>query len=265
MPTEALTTWLKSRDPKTEWDFSTLTCQHGNVSVDAAPSLKLISRAAFNELSNYAELTEMDICDTCVKEGFASRVEQASHAEKVATFDEFNNGSNGYVLPKAWLKEWRAGRLPPDTPPTADKYTLFCEHGNPAVSPKNARECISGDGLVYLKSIFGDFDAFATDAEACELCMEGAQASEQERSTWASTVKPEKQLQKQLDQFQVIGSTHYLLPATFAAKWTEYLKRPGARPELEMEFCPHHGLDFDPQLDKATYISEAGWHSLCRL
>jgi ubiquitin carboxyl-terminal hydrolase 48 len=266
VPAEALTAWLKSRDPNSEWDFSPLSCEHGSVSPDATASIKLISRTAFNKLSEYSTLTEMDVCPTCVEERFTSHTRKATHEEQVAEFDTLNDGSNGYVLPNAWLKAWRSGKLPTtDTSPTDTTYTLFCEHGKPGADIKG-RVCISGDGLVLLRSIFGDFEAFETDAAACDQCAERAEASVQDRLAWAEAVRAERPIHRQqMNIFQVFDVKNYLLPKTFAEDWPKYLKNPTPRPTLDIERCPHGLLDFNPQLEPANYLTQSGWLDLCRL
>lgn len=247
-----------------DWDFSSVSCAHKKIALSAAQSVKLISSAAYQQLTQYCNIDAPDVCDTCVAEGFVERYSKTVRDQEVQQFDALNEGS-GYLVPKIWLWDWRKDNIDlgdlPDKPP----HTLYCMHDKPWPK-KGSYEEISAAALQLLRSVVGDFKAFRPDDPVCDRCSEDAEDAVQARATWAVTVKPEKAIRRdQLNVTLILNSTNYLLPKAFARDWERYTSRPSDRPILEMECCPHGLLDYDPELEKCDYLTERGWRSLCHL
>lgn len=266
VPRDGLSAWIKSDSVNTDWDFKPILCEHDKVSLDEGHNVRLISKEAFTKLKEYSSgMPEVDVCEVCVASKFATVMSKRTHAQQVELYDNLNVG-NGYYLPKEWVKRWRSNNLdPPDALPTHEDYTLFCEHGQPSSSRR--REEVSAESLAVLQSILGEFDAFGDDVPECTACAEDKEKNAARRATWTVEVKADRQISKQhRNMTLILGATNYLLPKGFTESWDDYMKDPGApRPTLQLELCPHGLLDFDPQMEKADYLTESGWHSLCEM
>lgn len=215
--------------------------------------------------SQPATFPDLDICHVCVREEFERLVGNNQRAEYLDAFKRANEGGGKYLLPRAWLVAWRKGTLDPLVPPTDPEFSLFCEHDNSFPAGKKT-EGISEEAVMLLRSILGDFPVFEDGAQPCEECSAVHAVSQVERASWQARVKPEEKLLKQHhNQTHVFGLVNYILPRGFFEKWKKYLSEPVERPTLELELCPHGLLDFDPAMDKADYLSGAGWQELCRL
>lgn len=232
-----------------------------------------MSDAAFDKLKHLhvAKLfPELDICKECVHEEYQTRHALATKSEHVADFNELNQGvqdGEAFLLPKAWVKAWTSNKLPNGSLPTDDEYTLLCEHGGlaPYSSMKVTRATPAA--VASLQSILGEFTVCKEKDELCQACTQQDEQDDIDYSAWRKQVKVEQQIAKaHLNIWQVFDSTNYILPRTFAITWRAYLKQPGPRPgKLWPQLCQHNLLDFDPQLDEASYLTEAGWLKLCEM
>lgn len=215
--------------------------------------------------SQEASFPELDICSDCVRDEFESQMDDTRHLEHIQEFDRVNEGGGTYCLPKAWISNWRKLKLKPVIPPTDPDYSLFCEHDRPFPGDKKY-EGVSGETVMFLRSVLGEFPVFEDGADPCDECSAVQAVSKAERADWQAKMKTEEKLSKNhRNQTQVFQTDNYLLPRTFVEQWDRYLKEPVERPILEMDFCCHGKLDFDPGMDRADYITALGWKQLCRL
>ncbi|WOO83634.1 Ubiquitin carboxyl-terminal hydrolase 48 [Vanrija pseudolonga] len=274
VPRDSLRNWIKSRDLDSPWDYTGVTCEHGNIDPAQAGDLRLISQAAFDQLKEYsAELAEdrtlrdIDICAECVAAHFSDEVQEADHNAQVREFDQLNNSDDGvhrYAVPLDFVKDWRKRELSTPSPMPSDvEYSLFCEHGRPWGKKKVI--WASGAALMFLRSIFGEFDAYAEGSDFCDTCEAKTQANVEARKVWKLQVKEEKSLQSQLNMRRILDVPNYMMPKNFANVWRSYLENTGPRAKLEPELCRHNLLDFDPQVEPRDYMTEDGWIKLCQL
>lgn len=261
VPRDALSEWIMADSFNTEWNFDPILCEHKKVSINDTLKVRLISRDAFDIISKSNALIDVDVCDECVADKFLTRSAMASHKEQVRAFDDLNGSENGFYLSAQWVKDWKSGKT--DAPPTHPDYTLLCEHGRP--TSNRSRKSVSSGSLAVLHSIFGNFDAIGGDVEDCDMCAADKEKDKAAAKSWASVIKPDKQVLTQLNQFLILNTTNYLVPRGFFDAWEAYMSKDGLKPILDIELCPHKLLDFDPQLDKANYLTEIGWNELCQL
>jgi len=261
---DALATWLKAStvdDLFKPWDPPTpITCEHGQIDPSKVSEIRTISSAAFDKLTLYTPLADLQICPACVDAEFSRRLSSALHEDHMIQFDALND-EGGYLVPKVWLDKWRQGVIPLSVLPTDQEYTLFCEHGNPWDGKKMS---ISGAALSMLQSLFGPFRVFDESAELCVICLGDSRALEEDRKLWETEARVERHIKKHVDMVPLMfGVPYYIVPNDFYDKWVEWLKNPGARPELRMEYCVHGQVDIDPAHDRIHYVTAVGWDELC--
>ena len=111
-----------------------------------------------------------------------------------------------------------------------------------------------------IRSIFGDFPAFAYTDPVCDICSTHAADTQEARDAWTAEVKVDRSIKKQVDQPGLaLNTDHFVIPHEFYAAWNLYLDKPSPSPELYITLCKHDKLDFDPGLDPMHYVTEAGW------
>ncbi|BEI93443.1 uncharacterized protein CcaverHIS019_0510710 [Cutaneotrichosporon cavernicola] len=213
-------------------------------------------------LSPAIEFPELDICLQCVREEYERKIKDSRQAELLDEFERANDGGGPYLLPHAWVTEWKRNKLGPAVLPTDPEYSLFCEHDQPFVG-NNKLQYVTEEAILLLRSVLGEFAVFDEKAEQCTDCSAAQELSKNQRAEWLTKVKVEEKLFKnQRNQSHVFGAKNYLLPRSFFVQWELYLREPVERPTLQLDLCPHDLLDFDPGLDKAEYIDENGWEKL---
>lgn len=151
----------------------------------------------------------------------------------------------------------------PNPMPSDVEYSLFCQHGQPWGKKKIV--WVTGAALMFLRSIFGDFDAYEEGSGLCDICDAQTQANVRARKEWRLQVKEEKSLHSQLNMRRILNVPNYMLPKNFADVWRNYLENQGPRAKLDPELCSHNLLDFDPQVEQRDYMTEDGWTKLCQL
>ncbi|KAL1405904.1 hypothetical protein Q8F55_007584 [Vanrija albida] len=275
VPKDSLQGWIKSRGLASSWEYTAVTCEHGNIDPKEAGNLRLISQAAFDKLMEFnADLAEdrtlrdIDICTECVADKFIEEVEDAEHNERIRNFDSLNemaeDGEGRYAVPLDFVKDWRKQELSTPPPLPSDvEYSLFCEHNRPWGKKKVM--WVSGAALMFLRSIFGEFAAYSEATEACNDCGAQTQAAANANKAWKLQVKEEALLLNQKNVTQILNMANYMLPKKFAEDWKKYLSQSGRKPTLEHELCRHNLLDFDPQVEARDYLTEEGWAKLCQL
>ncbi|KAK4687825.1 hypothetical protein P7C73_g2281, partial [Tremellales sp. Uapishka_1] len=270
VPRDALSTWLKAdtfADLSTPFKFDDLVCDHGGIDPGKTSEARMISSRAFELLREHSEVQDLSVCDICVENGFDARSRTTEFDEVVKNFDRLNKPRDvtraEYFVPRLWLSHWRLGKfveMDPKPLPTDEVYSLLCEHGK--LSSGNGTTSVTEEAAALLQSVMGDFPLIKGDAETCEICEENNKEEDQNRSAWLVQVKKEKQILKHMDKFGVFLTDNYWLPKKFYREWQRWLKENIPRPDLEMEFCPHDKLDFDPSVDEAHYLDETGWQIL---
>lgn len=73
MPTKSLISWIaadKFDDLFNPWDFSSILCDHGQLSPEKTKDCRLISEAAFDKLQSYTALPDLTLCRECVYQRF---------------------------------------------------------------------------------------------------------------------------------------------------------------------------------------------------
>lgn len=245
-------------------------CKHQRIDPEKTKDLRLVSRSAFDRIKQVnPDIPEVDVCATCVEAEFTRRTQRSNKEEQVKAFEELNSssGDQDYLLPRAWLKEWK-GKKGIDVPPTDPDYDLRCEHGQLYVPHTSLVSNVTAEAVALLQSIFGDFPVFTDNDVQCDECAVSEAQKQSDYNEWRARAADEKKLAKnQLNITQILGIDNYLLPKKFFAEWEAWMRGKGAdRPEgLSMEYCPHGLLDFDPQMEHSNYITAAGWNELCRL
>lgn len=275
MPLAALSNWLRADTDAIDWEYAPVQCVHGDID-PTAQEVRLISDTAFIMLKKlHVEkgklFPDLDICRECVSVEYQTRHARATRLDQVAQFQDFNQDvawcDNPYILSQAWLKAWLGDKLPAGSSPAIGDYSVFCEHGKPGawVDLKVCR--VTPAALTVLQSAVGEFTVFQEKDELCSTCQIQTQQEDDSNSAWRIDVKDEKQISKtSRNVWHVFKTTNYVLPRSFAQVWNDFLQRPGPRPEkLDPELCQHGLLDFDPSLDEATYLNEAGWVRLCAM
>lgn len=264
-------TWIESPELATAWKgFEEVMCKHQRIDPEKTKDLRLVSRSAFDRIKQVnPDIPEVDVCATCVEAEFTRRTQRSNKEEQVKAFEELNSssGDQDYLLPRAWLKEWK-GKKGIDVPPTDPDYDLRCEHGQLYVPHTSLVSNVTAEAVALLQSIFGDFPVFTDNDVQCDECAVSEAQKQSDYHEWRARAADEKKLAKnQLNITQILGIDNYLLPKKFFAEWEAWMRGKGAdRPEgLSMEYCPHGLLDFDPQMEHSNYITAAGWNELCRL
>ncbi|MDA4750058.1 hypothetical protein NY412_10735, partial [Enterobacter hormaechei] len=94
------------------------------------------------------------------------------HNAQVREFDQLNNPGEieqRYAVPADFVKDWRKRELSMPNPMPSDvEYSLFCQHGQPWGKKKIV--WVTGAALMFLRSIFGDFDAYEEGSGLCDIC-----------------------------------------------------------------------------------------------
>lgn len=223
--------------------------------------MRTISHNSFDKLHQYTTIPDLQVCPVCVEEGFARHLAANELTDAVGEFDKLMNSGEECIMPHDWVASWRKGTLPPETLPTDDAYSLFCHHDKPW---KGKRISVSLDAVTLLWTIMGNFPVFGPNEPECDECRAAAEDSEEARQQWSEAIGRQKRIRQQLDVKPApFGIDHYVLPSRFHQKWATWLKRPGPKPDLEMDLCNHGLIDFDPMLESVHFLTEAGWEMLC--
>ncbi|KAK8864690.1 hypothetical protein IAR55_001942 [Kwoniella newhampshirensis] len=271
VPRDAFAKFLQAdsiANMKDPFDMSPILCQHGNIDPAKTSDARLVSEKAIDILISYASIPNLDICPKCVEDAFQQRLHQKRVDEQVTTFDSFDailDPSGGeWIVPKLWLTRWKSGSLPTITVPTDTEYTLFCEHGKPIPNYAKLGTSISGEALGYLRSIIGDFDAFQADTVACEICLKDVLVDLDAEAAWRIDIKADKLIKRGLNPKPAAFDIDYFaLSKRFVVQWHDYMKNPGPKPDLDMAFCEHGMLDYDPQMEKPDILEQSKWDMLC--
>lgn len=190
-----------------------------------------------------------------------------AHAQ-IATFDEANASldEQEYMISKKWIDLWRKGDVGNMSPSDAP-FSLFCQHGNRwDKDHKSIR--ITGEALMLLRSIFGDFDTYTDEEPMCGQCAEDFAGDEEALIAFNRQRKEEQGLMRKWvktpNQPVVFNEEFHLLPNEWWDGWHAWSNGGGTvpRPILEMGICEHEKLNWDPTTEPARYTSKAGWREI---
>lgn len=240
--------------------------------------VKLVSRAAFERIKQYnPDIPDIDVCASCVEAEHARITRKADKAEQLKTFKDLNNvprGESDCLISEAWLREWRK-KDGISVPPTDPEYSLLCEHGRLWVPNMGRVAKVAPGAVAMLQSIYGHFPTYTASDPQCDECAAEVAQKKSDRddrraraADWrARTAAEKKLLRNHMNITQALETDNYLIPRKFFAAWDAYLRgKSSEEPEsLDMELCPHGLLDFDPQMEDANYLTEAGWRELCEM
>ncbi|WVR06745.1 hypothetical protein IAU60_003780 [Kwoniella sp. DSM 27419] len=275
VPRDALDKWLHataSAELSQPFDVDSLLCRHGGVDPTKTGDSRLISRAAFDQLRLLVDVPDLDICAVCVEDAFEAHAAKTELEDRVNTFDRVNTGARNWILPSAWLDQWKEGVLPHGTLPTAGQFSLYCEHGNRGLTPKNglgrkkdSTVSISDEALVLLRSIVGDFKAFGESERECRECTASRALLADEAEARRLDLKADKAISKHLQKGpRAFALDYYVLPKPFLERWREYMgDKGGVQPILDMGLCEHGMLDYDPEMERREVLLKPGWDILC--
>ncbi|WVF71134.1 hypothetical protein IAT40_005931 [Kwoniella sp. CBS 6097] len=274
VPRDALSKWFNADtfDELCEpFDMTPILCDHGGVDPDKTAERRLTSEEAFDKISILNNLSSLEICPICVEEGFKLRIADNELRSRIVTFDSLNEDGGRWIIPAIWLDRWKNGDLSPDTLPTHEEYTLYCEHDGRAIEAAGHRDrrnttTITDEALMLLRSIFGDFPAFQKDHPTCQICSEADKMDEGARETRRADVSAHKKIRKDiLRSATVYDLDHYGIPSGFVEELEEYIAgKHSERPQLRL-LCDHGGLDYDPEKDRVYLLTERGWNILQEL
>jgi len=221
----------------------------------------LISLAAFDKLQQYGTIPDLQVCPVCVEEEFVRKIAASRLIDAVGIFDELNKGG-GCAMSTDWVTQWKNGKLPEGKLPTANEYTIFCEHNKPWKEKRWVP--VSLEAVTLIRSIVGEFPVFQADEPDCEECTAAAEGDQEARAEWEATTKTQKRIKGQCNLKPVaFGLEYCVVPKRFSQAWTKWLSEFGPRPELEMDLCEHGLIDFDPMMETVDYLTELGWRLLC--
>ncbi|EIW65966.1 hypothetical protein TREMEDRAFT_11865, partial [Tremella mesenterica DSM 1558] len=261
VPRDALSKWFKTTqldELSTPLDFEPVKCSHGAIDPIKTPDCRLISRQAWDRISSHPTL---DICETCVKEGFNRRLAEMEHRNQVVVFNELIGEEGEYLLPSRWLQDWDNSICTPPDLPNHPNYELLCDHGELFPTLPNTLS-ISVEALQYLRSLFENLDLPRIDTPICLVCEENRPSSKVVK-VHNDDVTYDRKLKREVDAAPMIfDEEFYVLPEEFYTNWSNYIKGQAGKPVMERMTCKHGGLDIDPTTESLEYISSSGWQFL---
>ncbi|ORX35565.1 hypothetical protein BD324DRAFT_652117 [Kockovaella imperatae] len=236
------------------WDFDSITCMHKAIDPNETSQAKLISQDAYDKLSIYTPLPDLALCSICIDAEYHRLVTLSNHTSCVQELAQLEPGP--FLVSKRWLDLWRKGQA--QGGPTDD---IFCEHHARWDEVKVVR--LSPEAIALLQSVHGDFEVFDEDTPKCPICAAQHDIARQADDMRFALAKEERHWKKMLSRSPApFGVDHYLLPQQFVDKWLAWIREAGERPVLDMELCPHGLLDWDPMVQRCSYIEEPGWKQI---
>ncbi|OCF60862.1 hypothetical protein L486_00506 [Kwoniella mangroviensis CBS 10435] len=271
IPKDSLIKWLKTQhfvELYEPFDMSPIVCSHGGIDPGKTDESRLISEEAFDQIQLLNDCPQLAICSVCVENGYRREKAQSSLDGQVEAFDEANVGDGDYMISKSWLDQWRNGSLPHGKLPSDDDFSLVCEHGGRSIIPINKRTAtfsiITAEALAILKSIIGEFEVIQEVQDECEECLSMTEVNLEIRKQRLEEVKADRQIRRMVnkDKPPAYGLDYYALPSNFIREWDRYIRGDRDEPELDMGFCEHGLLDYDPQMEKPDILDKKGWKML---
>ncbi|WWC69883.1 uncharacterized protein I206_103826 [Kwoniella pini CBS 10737] len=251
------------------FDFASILCAHGGIDPEKAQDTVLISEEAFDQIQLINECPQHEICSVCIETEYTSRQTQNGQDERTEAFEQANQeGEPEYVISKIWYDEWKQGNLPAHVLPTSEGFSLYCEHGDRRIIPKNhlKKTCmiISAEALAILKSIIGEFQVFRMDQEDCDRCSSVTHVTAEIRRARIAESRTDRQVKNRHlnPKPPAFCLDYFALSPAFVEEWEKYMKGDRDQPEMHVEICPHGGLDWDPQMEPRPIVDENGWDLL---
>ncbi|ORY26328.1 hypothetical protein BCR39DRAFT_541321 [Naematelia encephala] len=256
---DALEKWIQAKSLEDLFKpFDNAVCEHGAVDPENVGDYRLISWSAADKLTQYMTFPGIDVCQQCVEDGFLKRLNLAERTEQLATFEVLNEGQAEYMVPRAWLKLWKARKA--DAP--SGEHSLRCEHAH--LSPTAEAEVITSDAFQLLQSLY-ELDPIKQTYPTCEICAAATEDDEALREVWVAQLKFNRGISKEMNtKPPVFKVEHYLLPPGFDMDWKDYISSFRARPLLVMPLCEHGFLTHDPGQEPMPFITAKGWDMLTR-